>query len=46
MYGRHVATATLPFTGAFIGVSWMILAAATLVAVGVAILRLIPREEG
>jgi hypothetical protein len=46
MYGRQIATATLPFTGAFLGVSWMILGAATLLAVGVAILRLIPREEG
>jgi hypothetical protein len=45
MYGRHVATASLPFTGAFLGVSWAILAAATLIGVGVALLRLIPREE-
>ena len=45
MYGRHVTTATLPFTGAFLGVSWTILGAATLIAVGVALLRLIPRAE-
>jgi hypothetical protein len=45
MYGRQITTASLPFTGAFLGISWTILAAATLIGVGLALLRLIPREE-
>jgi hypothetical protein len=45
MYGKGVAATTLPFTGAFLDVSWMILAAAMLIAVGVAVLRLVPRSE-
>lgn len=45
MYTKGVTASTLPFTGVFLDVSWMILAGAMLIAVGVALLRLVPRSE-
>ncbi len=45
MYGKTAAvTATLPVTG-FLNLSWTIVAAATLLALGLALLRLVPRDE-
>jgi hypothetical protein len=45
MYVKGMTASSLPFTGMFLDVSWTILAAAMLIAVGVALLRLVPRSE-
>lgn len=47
MYGKAaVLSGTLPFTGAFLGLSWVVLAAVTALMVGLALVRLVPRREG
>jgi hypothetical protein len=47
MYGGKlgVAAGTLPFTGVFLNLSWGVLAAATMITAGIALLRLVPRRE-
>ena len=48
MYGKAatVVGGTLPFTGVFLNLSWVVLAAVTAMMAGLALLRLAPRREG
>ena len=46
MYGKTaVVSGTLPFTGAFLNVSWVVLAGVTALMIGLTLVRLIPRRE-
>ena len=46
MYIKSAAVAgALPITGAFLEFSWAVVAAATLLAAGLALLRLVPVRE-
>jgi hypothetical protein len=44
MYPKAVAGAALPFTGLLLG--WRVVAAAALVLAGMALLRMVPRQQG